>query len=339
PPHIPVLLTEVIDALAPTEGEHYVDATFGAGGYARAILDTAACRVTGLDRDPTAIAAAAGMVADYTGRLQLIETAFADMAHVVAAPVDGVVFDLGVSSMQLDQAERGFSFQKDGPLDMRMAAHGDSASAPAPPSAADLVNQADEATLADILFHYGEERRARAIAGAIVARRDGQPFARTLDLANLVERVLGRRPQDARHPATRTFQALRIAVNRELEQVAEGLDAAEAMLRPGGRLVLVTFHSLEDRLVKRWLAERSAQTGGGGSRHLPEHVESKQISFELINRRPLTPSRQETADNPRARSAKLRAACRTDAAPAVADADALGVRIVDWSVPATVGPP
>jgi 16S rRNA (cytosine1402-N4)-methyltransferase len=296
-PHIPVLLAEVVEALAPTAGETMVDGTFGAGGYTRALLATGA-KVIAFDRDPDAIAA--GRAAADEG-LMLIEAEFSQMAaHVSEA--DGVVLDIGVSSMQLDQAERGFSFQQDGPLDMRMAQSGE--------SAADFVNTADEATIADVLYVYGEERQSRRVARAIVAAR---PITRTGELAAVVRRALGHKPHDKKDPATRTFQAIRIHVNRELGELADGLAAAEQVLKPGGRLAIVTFHSLEDRMVKRFLRERS---GGepAGSRHLPVAAVGRAPSFE-ITARAVRAGEAEVAANPRARSATLRTARRT-AAPA-----------------------
>ena len=296
-PHIPVLLAEVVEALAPVAGETMVDGTFGAGGYTRALLTTGA-RVIAFDRDPDAIAA--GRAAAGAG-LTLVEAEFSQMAaHVAEA--DGVVLDIGVSSMQLDQAERGFSFQQDGPLDMRMAQSGE--------SAADFVNTADEAAIADVLYVYGEERQSRRVARAIVAAR---PITRTGELAAVVRRALGHKPHDKKDPATRTFQAIRIHVNRELGELADGLAAAEQLLKPGGRLAIVTFHSLEDRMVKRFLRERS---GGepAGSRHLPAAAAARAPSFEIAARA-VRAGEAEVAANPRARSATLRTARRT-AAPA-----------------------
>lgn len=302
-PHIPVLRDEMIAALAPANDAVYVDATFGAGGYARAILQAAQCRVCAFDRDPRALALGAGMQQDLKGRLILIQSRFGEMAHQLTdhgvQAVDGVVFDLGVSSMQLDEAERGFSFLRDGPLDMRMDSAGE--------SAADLVNRLDEAELADILFFLGEERQARAIARAILIARQDQPFTRTGELAALIARIVRGRP--GHHPATRSFQALRIAVNDELGEIARALAAAEAMLHPGGRLVVVTFHSLEDRLVKDFLARRSGRTPAP-SRHLPPAQDIRPPSFELMGGA-VAPTEIETRANPRARSAKLRAARRT----------------------------
>ena len=320
---VPVLLPPMLQALAPKDGERFIDGTFGAGGYSEAILTAApGARVLGIDRDPAALAAGRAIVDRYQGRLQLVEGRFGDLDQLAATagfvPADGVVFDIGVSSMQLDDPERGFSFQGDGPLDMRMAASG--------PTAADVVNTAETARLADILFHLGEERSARAIARAIVARREQQPFARTSELAQLAARVLGREKIAGRHAATRTFQALRIYVNDELGELARGLSAAERTLAPGGRLVVVTFHSLEDRLVKRFLKERAAPEEQG-SRHLPPQSGTRPApSFRFLNHRPLSPTDKEIAANPRARSAKLRAAVRTDAPPSDED-------VVDPSFP------
>lgn len=333
-PHIPVLLAEVLDALAIVPGGHYFDATYGAGGYTSAILEADAdVRVRAIDRDPTAVKAGFPVALAYDGRLNLGLATFEhldlwsreqdDGAEGLAGTFDGVVFDLGVSSMQLDRPERGFSFMADGPLDMRMSSdNGEGLWLGT--SAAEIVNEAGEATIANILFHYGEERRSRAIAKAIVGRRSEKQFERTLELAELVERVIGRKPGDPKHPATRTFQALRIAANDEFGQIVAGLTGAERLLKPGGRLVVVTFHSIEDRIVKRFLAERSGKRDGG-SRHLPETVQLQRPSFQLVNQRPLTPSDVELAANPRARSAKLRAATRLDAPAWPMDARKLGV--------------
>jgi 16S rRNA (cytosine1402-N4)-methyltransferase len=319
--HIPVLLSEVLQTLAPKAGEIYLDGTFGAGGYTRAILDAADCRVIAVDRDPTAIAAGQVLVEAFEPRLALLPGRFGDLDALAAEAghplLDGVVLDIGVSSMQLHKAERGFSFMSDGPLDMRMGRDGE--------SAADVVNTADEALLADILFHLGEERRARQIARAIVHDRATAPFARTRQLADLISRLLGGRRGDPIHPATRAFQALRIYVNDELGELARGLAAAERCLKPGGRLVVVTFHSLEDRIVKRFLAERAGKQAQG-SRHLPQRsIELKQPSFRLVNPKPLTPQKGEQDANPRARSARLRAAERTEAPAWPLDEDAVGV--------------
>ena len=301
-PHIPVLGREAIDHLAPREGGIYIDATFGAGGYSRAILDVPGTRVIAIDRDRTAIEGGAELVERSAGRLTLVEDRFSNLAEVCPAQgVDGVVMDVGVSSMQLDRAGRGFSFRLDGPLDMRMGQAG--------PTAADVVARASEGDLADIIYLFGEERQSRRIARAIVADRQETPFMTTRALAELVGRVVRSKPGDI-HPATRTFQALRIFVNEELEELQNALIAAERVLKPGGRLVVVSFHSLEDRIVKNFLADRSKT--GGGSRHLPE-VSQAAPSFQLLTRRPVIAGEDEVAQNPRARSAKLRAAERTSA--------------------------
>jgi 16S rRNA (cytosine1402-N4)-methyltransferase len=318
-----VLLSEVVDALQPRAGETYIDGTFGAGGYTSAILDAAPCRVIALDRDERAIAAAGPLRERYGDRLTLCNTCFDALEAAAAAGlpppslVDGVVLDIGVSSMQLDDAARGFSFQADGPLDMRMGGSG--------ASAADFVNAAGEEHLANVIFAYGEERRSRAVARAIVRARAEAPFTRTLQLAEVVSRVFGGRKVEGRHPATRTFQALRIHVNDELGQLARALAAAERVLKPGGRLVVVTFHSLEDRIVKRFFATRTGKETHG-SRHLPPRSEQLRApSFRFVNPRPLTPSKGELEANPRARSARLRAAVRTDAPAWPLNLEALGV--------------
>ena len=306
--HIPVLLREVLRALKPGAAERFIDGTYGAGGYARAILDAADCSVLALDRDPAAIAAGRGFETSSGGRLRLIETPFSQMEDAARSigwdRVDGVVLDLGVSSMQLDEAERGFSFMREGPLDMRMSGAG--------LSAADVVNTFEKDDIANILFGLGEERRSRAIAAAIVKDREKAPFERTGQLAALVERVLGRKPGDPKHPATRTFQALRLYVNGELDELQQALSAAERILKPGGRLAVVSFHSLEDRIVKTFLTERSGRRAHG-SRHLPAGPEGPAPTFELKDRHGVEPSEAETAANPRARSARLRWAVRTDA--------------------------
>ncbi|MFC0283940.1 16S rRNA (cytosine(1402)-N(4))-methyltransferase RsmH [Camelimonas abortus] len=307
--HVPVLLGEVLQALAPRRGGHFLDGTFGAGGYASAILAAHPdVRLLALDRDPAAIAGGQALAERSGGRLTLVRSNFGDMEEAARAlglpPLDGVVLDIGVSSMQLDQAERGFSFRFDGPLDMRMAGEG--------ASAADLVNEESKERLADIIYHFGEERRARQVARAIVSARREAPIRTTRALADIVSRVVRAAP-GAAHPATRTFQALRIAVNDELGELARALHAAERLLAPGGRLVVVTFHSLEDRIVKQFFASRQGR-GGGGSRHAPLAEAPRPATFADVIR-PVTPSQAELAVNPRARSAKLRAATRTDAPP------------------------
>jgi 16S rRNA (cytosine1402-N4)-methyltransferase len=299
--HAPVMVAEVLASLAPQEGATYLDATFGGGGYARAILETApGCTVFAIDRDPDAIARGAALAQRFAGRLHLIEGRFGDMLSLLRdrgiAALDGVVMDLGVSSFQLDQAERGFSFRADGPLDMRMEKSG--------PSAADLVNSLPERDLADIIFRFGEERFARRIARAIVARRAEAPFTTTADLAALVRRAVPRDPSGI-DGATRSFQALRIAVNDELGEVERGIAAAMELLAPGGRLVVVAFHSLEDRIVKQAMAAASGR--GGASRHDPAALFSRaKPAFHLLTPRALRPQEAECSANPRARSARLR---------------------------------
>jgi 16S rRNA (cytosine1402-N4)-methyltransferase len=306
-PHIPVLLDEVLAAVDAGPDQLIVDGTFGAGGYSRAFLERGA-RVLAFDRDPNAKGYAEALAAVFRDRFELLEQPFSEMEAALAelgcATCDAVALDLGVSSMQLDEAERGFSFQKDGPLDMRMGGHG--------LTAADLVNGAEEAQLAQLFFDYGEEKNARRIARALVRRRELEPFTRTLDLAETVEKAVGGRKGAPVHPATRVFQALRIAVNDELGELEAGLAAAERVLAPGGRLAVVTFHSLEDRIVKTFL---TARTGAepAGSRHLPPVAARAKPSFELIFKGAHAPSEAEAAANPRARSAKLRAARRTSA--------------------------
>lgn len=304
-PHVPVLLDDVIAALAIMPGERHVDATFGAGGYTRAMLAGGA-QVIAFDRDPDAIAGGQELAEAADGGLTLVHAVFsaieAELTQRDAVPVDGVVMDIGVSSMQLDQPDRGFSFQADGPLDMRMSQSGT--------SAAEFLNEADEEEIADVLHQFGEEPRARRVARAIVAAR---PLKTTLDLATVVRRALGYRPHDKKDPSTRTFQAIRIHLNRELGELADGLAAAERVLKPGGRLAVVTFHSLEDRLVKRFFRERSGALPGG-SRHLPQVAAKAAPSFEAVGRA-VRADEQEIARNPRARSATLRVAQRTAAAP------------------------
>ncbi len=300
-PHVPVLLAEVLKALAPLEGARIVDGTFGAGGYSRAMLDAGAT-VIGIDRDPNVRAFADALAAEFPSRFSFVAGAFAELDELAGGPVDGVVLDIGVSSMQLDEADRGFSFMREGPLDMRMAGEGE--------SAADLVNGLDETELANLLFAYGEERKSRRIAHSIVAARAAQPLATTTELARLIEKTIGRKPGDA-HPATRSFQALRIAVNDEFGQLVEGLFASERLLSEGGRLAVVTFHSLEDRIVKRFFdPDKSAPTQ---SRHLPQAVSEAHRWVDVP--KAVKASAAETARNPRSRSAILRSGHRS-AAPA-----------------------
>ena len=309
PEHAPVMLPEVLTALAPQPGERMVDATFGAGGYTRGILKTGA-QVLAFDRDPTARRFAEPLTAEAGDRFTLLSRRFSELEDGLAErgwdSAEGVVFDLGISSMQVDQAERGFSFMRDGPLDMRMGDDG--------PTAADLVNGEDATELARIFFVYGEEHRSRHIANVLISRRAERPFTRTLDLAEVVEKALGGRRGAPTHPATRVFQALRIAVNAELAELEAGLHAAERILVEGGRLVVVTFHSLEDRVVKSFLAERAGKTPSG-SRHLPPTARGTAPSFVLPFKPMRAASGAEAKINPRARSAKLRAAVRTAAAP------------------------
>lgn len=313
--HVPVMVAEVTEALAPRDGEVFIDGTFGAGGYSRSLLDAARCDVCAIDRDPTAVSLGGQLAAHYPGRLSVIEGRYSQMDDLARQrglqTVDGVTLDLGVSSLQIDDPGRGFSFRLDGPLDMRMSAAGQ--------SAGEVVNSYAERELADIIYRYGEERASRRIAKAIVTARRAKPIERTKHLAEIVARALGARgrAQDI-HPATRTFQALRIFVNDELGELAKGLSAAERLLAPGGRLAVVSFHSLEDRIVKLFLRRRS---GGGpkGSRYRPAASDvaggEPPSSFELITRRVRRPGADETAANPRARSARLRAAMRTAADP------------------------
>jgi 16S rRNA (cytosine1402-N4)-methyltransferase len=301
-----VLVDEVIDALQLQPGDTVVDGTFGAGGYTRAMLAVGVGRVIGFDRDPDAIAEGRSLVPDHieSGRLTLVQERFSQMDRVLAergiASVDAIALDIGVSSMQLDRAERGFSFQADAPLDMRMEQSG--------PTAAEFLNQADEADIARVIRDYGEEPRARTIARAIVASR---PIERTGELAAIVRRALGYRTGQKSDPATRTFQAIRIYLNSELEELEQGLVAAERSLRPGGRLAVVTFHSLEDRIVKRFFRERSGGTPAG-SRHRPVLADPNEPTFEKVAK-PVSPTERELAGNPRSRSARLRSATRTSA--------------------------
>ena len=306
-PHVPVMLPEVLEALVPGPGRLVIDGTFGAGGYSRGILETGA-EVLALDRDPSAARFAEPLAKAFSPRFHFAESCFSELQACLQAAgheqCDGVVLDLGVSSMQIDEPERGFSFMRDGPLDMRMGADG--------PSAADLVNTAEPSELSRIFFVYGEERQSRRIAAALVRRRALEPFARTLDLAESVEKAVGGRRGAPIHPATRVFQALRIAVNQELSELEAGLDAAELVLRSGGRLAVVTFHSLEDRIVKAFFTER-AGLKPAGSRHLPQAPAGPEPSFELLFKGVRAPGQAELDANPRARSAKLRAGMRTSA--------------------------
>jgi 16S rRNA (cytosine1402-N4)-methyltransferase len=303
----------LLEALAPISGT-WLDGTFGAGGYTRALLDAGAERVYAVDRDPLAFELAAQWAGAYGERLVMCPGVFSRLDEY-ATDLDGVVLDLGVSSMQLDLAERGFSFMKDGPLDMRMSQDG--------PSAADIVNTASETALADILFHYGEERASRRIARAIVRSRAQAPITTTLQLAEIVQSCLPRAKPGQSHPATRSFQALRIAVNAEYEELFEGLMAAERALKPGGKLAVVTFHSVEDRMVKRFMAARAGQTGRA-NRYAPE-TEADAPRFTLATRKAISPDADELAANPRARSARLRIAIRTDAPAGTIDARAIGM--------------
>jgi 16S rRNA (cytosine1402-N4)-methyltransferase len=309
PGHVPVLLGQAIEELAPRAGGLYVDATFGAGGYARALLERGA-RVIALDRDPAAIRAGQALQDSSGGRLELVEARFGDLDALAARlgldAADGVVFDIGVSSMQLDEPTRGFSLRFDAPLDMRMGGSGR--------SAADILREEDEETIADILFTFGEERAARRIARAIVADRRIKPFASTLELASLIARVAPAPRGELTHPATRAFQALRIAVNDELAELARGLCAAERLLKPGGRLAAVTFHSLEDRIVKLFFSSRSGR-GRAASRRLPGEPAEAEPTFAVPRGQPIKPGETEARSNPRSRSAKLRFGVRT-AAPA-----------------------
>jgi len=307
--HIPVLLNEVVDALQPRDGGRYVDGTFGAGGYTAAMLDRADCQVIAIDRDPDAIGAGRALAERYAPRLRLIEGRFGDMADLLSAEgvddVDGVTLDLGVSSMQFDQPARGFSFRASGPLDMRMEKAG--------ASAADLVNQGDEAELADIFWRYGEERKSRRVAHAIVERRRTKRIETTGELADIVRRAVGPSARDESDPATRAFQALRIAVNDELGELERGLAAAEQVLAAGGRLAVVSFHSLEDRAVKEFVRARSGRTPSP-SRHAPPRAAERTATLREVMRKPVPPSAAEVAANPRARSARLRVAERLGSA-------------------------
>lgn len=306
--HRPVMLTEVLAVLSPQSGRVYVDGTFGAGGYSRAILDAADCAVWAIDRDPDAIRRGEAMAAEYPGRLHMVHGKFGDMDRLLAERnvtlVDGIALDVGVSSPQLDEAERGFSFRADGPLDMRMGQEG--------PTAANAVNELDEKELADIIYQLGEERHSRRVARAIVEARKASPISRTLELAEIVRRAVPK-SRDGIDPATRTFQALRIHVNDELGELDRALTAAERLLSPGGRLAVVAFHSLEDRRVKAFLRSR-AGSSPRVSRHLPvAREEGRAPTFRLLKTGTIKPSEEEVAANPRARSARLRGAERTEA--------------------------
>jgi len=302
-PHIPVLARQAIDLLKPEPGKRYIDATFGAGGYTRLLL-AAGARVLGIDRDRTAIMLGADLVESAGGRLDLVDANFSELEDVAGPePVDGIVLDVGVSSMQLDRAERGFSFRLDGPLDMRMSGQG--------VSAEDLVNGASEGDLANIIFQLGEERHSRAVARALAKARAQEKITGTKQLADIVASVVRSKPGEI-HPATRTFQALRMFINDELGELVAALAGAERVLKPGGRLAVVSFHSLEDRIVKTFLNDRSKASAG--SRHRPE-TKPQEPTFNLLTKRPVTADEGEVAANPRARSAKLRAAERTGALP------------------------
>lgn len=311
PPHIPVLIGPLIAACSPISGT-WLDATFGAGGYTQRLLAAGADKVIGVDRDP-AVFKMAQWAADNRA-ITLVEDTFSNL-DTIASDLDGIVLDLGVSSMQIDQAERGFSFMRDGPLDMRMGQEGQ--------SAADIVNEADETDLADILYIYGEERASRRIARKIVEQRDREPITTTLRLAKLIEGCLPRSKQGQSHPATRSFQAIRIAVNDEYGQLAEGLEAAERALKPGGYLAVVTFHSVEDRMVKRFLQQRGG--GMGNANRYSPVLETEKPSFEIITKKAKAADEDEVAQNPRSRSAKLRVARRTDAPAGALDRSKIGM--------------
>lgn len=319
-PHIPVLLSSIIAECAPIRGL-WIDGTFGAGGYARGLLAAGADAVVGIDRDPTVFAMAAEWADEYGDALHLVQGTFSDLDALAGAPADGVVLDLGVSSMQLDQAERGFSFMRDGPLDMRMGDEG--------MTAADVVNDAPEGVLADIIYHYGEDRASRRIARAIVEARAISRIVTTGQLAGIVQRVLPRPKPGQSNPATRTFQGLRIAVNDEFGQLVEGLEAAERALKPGGWLAVVSFHSLEDRVVKRFLQSRSSK-GGGGNRYAPA-PDAETPRFTDLSKG-IVADHREVDQNPRARSARLRIARRTDAPAGPSDRKALGLPKFDPGV-------
>ena len=307
------MINSILKACGPIEGR-WLDGTFGAGGYTKQLLDAGADHVMGVDRDPLAFELADPWVGDYGNRITLQQGVFSRMDEY-AQDLDGVVLDLGVSSMQLDLAERGFSFMRDGPLDMRMSQDG--------PSAADIVNTAEEGMLANILFHYGEERASRRIATAILREREMEPITTTLRLAGIIEGCLPRSKPGQSHPATRSFQAIRIAVNDEYGELFRGLMAAERALKPGGQLAVVTFHSVEDRMVKRFLTARSG-AGGNANRYAPE-LNVVPAQFTVRSRKAIGPDEQELQDNPRSRSAKLRVAVRTDAPAGEVDAKSIGM--------------
>ncbi len=307
--HKPVLIEEVISALQPRDGGAYVDGTLGTGGYTRAILDAADCSVWAIDRDPDTIRNAEALAQEYAGRLTIVEGRFGDMVKILkddgVTAVDGIALDLGVSSMQLDDPRRGFSFRYSGPLDMRQEKNG--------PSAAELINEADESFLADIIYKYGEEKRARRIARAIVAARTQAPLTNTLELADIVRSSYGHRGNTKIDPATKTFQAIRIHVNDELGELSRGLDAAEILLAPGGRLAVVSFHSMESRIAKEFVRSRAGNQPAG-SRHLPlVDMGYFEPTFRRVDRGVIKPTEKEKQRNPRSRSARLRVAERTDA--------------------------
>jgi len=316
-PHVPVLLGPLLAAVSPVAGV-WLDGTLGAGSYARGLLAAGADTVIGIDRDPLALELAQGWAAPFGERMRLVQGTFGRLDEYTEAPLDGVVLDLGVSSMQIDRAERGFSFMKDGPLDMRMSQEGE--------SAADVVNEASEEVLADIFYHYGEERASRRIARAIVKNRAIAPIETTLQLAEIVAGCLPRPKPGQSHPATRSFQAIRIAVNAEFHELVDGLEAAERALKPGGMLAVVTFHSLEDRIVKRFMQLRTGR-GGQGSRHAPL-VAQDTPRFDAITRRAIGADPDELAANPRSRSALLRIAKRTDAPAGPVDRSGLGLPLL-----------
>lgn len=302
--HFPVMLPEVLENLAPRDGEVYVDATFGNGGYSEAVLQAADCKVIAIDRDPTVLPRVKELQAQYNGRFEFRQGCFGQIADLIQTPVNGFMFDIGVSSMQLDQAERGFSFAKTAPLDMRMSCSG--------VSAADIINNTSERELADLIYKYGEERKSRQIAAKIVAYRQKKAIETTTELAEIIYSVIHKTPNSI-DPATRTFQALRIAVNHELDELENGLKSAVNLLQPQGRIVVVSFHSLEDRIVKNFFREQSGNNAHV-SRYLPQNTVNQNIALTNVSKA-ITPSEQELAINPRSRSAKLRSAVKTDNEP------------------------